>query len=74
MFGNSPSSVYVTVLRGPLLPNFSDDPPASRFKVRVARDVRSDLGTPLVSRDFEILQSFVDRVRNFDPGTIWRSA
>lgn len=48
--------------------NLSDDPPAPRFKVRVATDMRPDLGAPLVSRGFEISQSFVDRVRNFGPG------
>ncbi|MGO9992284.1 MAG: HD domain-containing phosphohydrolase [Steroidobacteraceae bacterium] len=33
-------------------------------------DVRTDLGTLLVSRGYEISQSFVERMRNFGPGLL----
>jgi CheY-like chemotaxis protein len=33
-------------------------------------DVRTDLGTLLVSRGYEVSQSFVDRMRNFGPGLL----
>ncbi len=33
-------------------------------------DLRTDLGTLLVSRGYEISQSFIDRMRNFGPGLL----
>ena len=33
-------------------------------------DLRTDLGTLLVSRGYEISQSFIDRIRNFGPGLL----
>jgi len=33
-------------------------------------DLRTDLGTLLVSRGYEVSQSFVDRMRNFGPGLL----
>jgi hypothetical protein len=33
-------------------------------------DLRTDLGTLLVSSGYEVSQSFVDRMRNFGPGLL----
>jgi hypothetical protein len=33
-------------------------------------DLRTELGTLLVSRGYEISQSFIDRMRNFGPGLL----